>query len=924
MDFLLFHSASLPLSNLGNGSTPLLAACYHGDVGMVTKLMFHSPKLCFIADEQTGLSPLHISCSRGDSGVVRTILQCLEDFFDKNESSVTLNMQDSIGRTPIFNACYHGRLDIVAQLLQFRKRFLKKIDVNIGEQGCRTPLHAAISASRNSKEIVNLLLAVPELNLNSEARPSSRANKYLIKLLKRGQQRSSTISSMNGCQSPSIAMLSGSDNLTSPPITVSPLESPFSDNCDIENGVLKIKRNGTDSPVNSRFQHTPKSQFTSTLSGSGRSRPTTPTTPPLTPPSPIMGIYQSDNGRLKITEKTEEGEASIGSHNIMQITPLAEACIFHCKEIVQQLLLHGARDKKALASQICSLIRRPELLHMILSRECCLIEDDDSIDDSANERYLLKWKNKHLQTLKGAWLGERAEFLSYQSAVDLDSIPCQVIDCATIDYTHINRIALNHNHLVNVPLELFQLPNVTAIDVSENNLISLPEPPNRLDRWTCNKVSMINLSGNSLTVLPSCLWVLPCLTALNVSHNKLNALMTGYDPSQEENKLASSVLAEVVLAFNELKEIPEFLFKFPCVTKINLSHNRICNLPEDMWYQQSLHELNVSFNKLMYLPLCEDDEIHPSSMGEEESSMLLGKAVPMNNLEVTLTDQMSFYSSFRSKRKGTSSFIQDKQFQIKHVTNVTMEQQEATIEQSCDYSSLIVLDISNNEFERFPQGLPCLAPNLLDLIISKNRIQSIDVVFLPQTLRKLIAKKCMIQRIGNTLMESQLKCIRRFCYYHPEVSAVCLHRAHSCLPYLQTLDLLDNNLYRIQLIQHPPLKRKTQDVVLENESEYHQNITLLNLLYPSLEGLNLTRNNLIGQLNPNIGKQTQLKWIRVSGNTDLEKIPLEIAYLKNTRSTFTELEMNDLPNLVEPPPEYRDQNMQVAQILTYMRSKLKQ
>ncbi len=821
-------------------------------------------------------------------------------------------MQDGIGRTALFNACYHGRLDVVRDLLDFKNNVPNKLDINIAENGGRTPLHAAIAASRNSKEIVNLLLKQSELNLNVEARPSSRANRYLLKLLKRNHNSASipvigqdVLLSINNQQSV---------YPISPPITCSPLESPYSDDLDLMMGVLKSKTRNTDSPISPRIS---KNQtFISTLSS--QSRPTTPTTPPSTPPTnSVVAVYQSDNGRLAVTNSSKEENSGF---NKMSITPLAEACIFHSKEIVEQLLLHGAIDKNALASQICSLIRQSELLIMILSRQCSLV-DNDHDDEQTNNDYCLQWNSKHLQTIKGAWLAkDKSCFLScvHEQDQDTSGVLCRPVSYKSIDYTSILQVSLNHNHLINVPLELFQLPFVKTIDLSENNLMTLPEPSDKTNTWSCDNLMTLNLSGNSLTVLPSCLWTLPSLVQVSARKNKLQQLMTGYDPSQDGR--LSSTLLEINLSSNELEFIPDFIFMFPHVTKISLPYNNLTFLPKSMWDQQSLQDLNISNNNLDCLPFCETDELNSFGTSHDDGTGILDIARPLNDLNTTLVVDSSIQAQPSLYKRHTTG-----KTKIKQIVNIDERQQDATIEQSCDYSSLIILNMSKNKFDKFPTGLPCLAPNLIELNISDNRIQCIDVVFLPQSLRKLIAKNCMIQRIGNTLMDRLLKHIERRCYHTDESiqSSTCPHRTHKMLHNLQTLDLFGNEIQRIQLLQHAPLKRKTQDAS-EDETTYQQNITILKLLYPSLEGLNLSQNRLTKEFNPNIGRQTQLKWIRLSGNTELERLPLEIAHLKNVRSTLTELEIQRLPNLVEPPPEYHKPELQVGQILTYLRSKLKQ
>ena len=905
IEFLLSNSVNVPLGNLGNRSTPLLAACFNSDIKIATLLIKHSPILCFVTDEKMGLSPLHISCSRGNTPIVMAMLRVLKDDYynteSDEESEHTLNIRDSIGRTPLFNACYHGRLEVVKGLLQFKEELPHTVDINVPEQGGRTPLHAAIASSKNSKEIVDLLLKHSELDLNVVGRASSRARKYLLKLLQRRDSSSSIPFIRFDQPGPSSSPRPLHDSPFSPPLTCSPLDTPVSDDLDTEYGVLRSKGSG-DNPL---FPVTPKSPV-STLTHS-----TTPTSPPKTTPTTTMSVYQSSSGLLQIKNNpvNTEGGGGEGEGDI-QVTPLAEACIFHNDDIIDALLAHGATDSNTLATQICATIRRSELLRKILSRQCELEDEGVGLDGLHPLRHHLQWKGKHLKSVKGAWLDSEASFYTIgRGSID----GCQVIPYERVGYTGISKVTLSRNHLISVPIELFQLPNVTSIDLSYNQLKSLPEPSNG---WSCDNLSMLNLSENSLTMLPSCLWALPSITMVMASDNKLEYLLTGYDPFQD-GKL-SKTLIEVNLSRNCLPTVTEFLFLFPRLSRINLSHNSLIFLPKAMWFLESLKDLNLSHNQLESLPLCESDEIQLSI---DEDSTIMRFATPMKDLNVTLRDESINLQDTHTENLSTNK-RSSKIFRIQPVANVDMIQQEATVEQSCDYSNLTTLNISHNDFICFPTGLPCLAPNLTELNISNNRIQCIDIAFLPQSLRKLIARSCMIKRVGNTLMESKLKRIHRKCF-HTQDTGICLHRSHNSLQYLQTLDLLDNEIERLQLIQHTPLKRKTQDVT-EDEVSYQQHITPLSLLYPSLEGLNLSRNQLRGELNPNVGQLRQLKWLRLSGNHQLERIPLEIAHLKGMRSTFTELEMRDLPNLVEPPAEYHSPHMQVGQILVYLRSKLKQ
>ena len=148
----------------------------------------------------------------------------------------------------------------------------------------------------------------------------------------------------------------------------------------------------------------------------------------------------------------------------------------------------------------------------------------------------------------------------------------------------------------------------------------------------------------------------------------------------------------------------------------------------------------------------------------------------------------------------------------------------------------------------------------------------------------------------------------------------CLHRNHIQLPNLRSMDLSGNKITHMQLLHHQYADHQVDFGKMEQS--YDPKKVSIDLLYPALEGLNLVNNNLMDEFNPNIGHQRYLKWIKLSGNHCLERIPMQFGLLKNGQ--LTELSMDHLPNLVEPPAEYRDVKIgMLGSLLTYMRSRLK-
>ena len=207
--------------------------------------------------------------------------------------------------------------------------------------------------------------------------------------------------------------------------------------------------------------------------------------------------------------------------------------------------------------------------------------------------------------------------------------------------------------------------------------------------------------------------------------------------------------------------------------------------------------------------------------------------------------------------------------------------------EGCDYSSLTKLVLSYNKLRIFPEALPCLAPNLQELDISDNEFKHVDIQFIPQSIKKFTARRCKIARFGNVLQKDMWSQVVRNCRHGKTFGMPCQHRSHRNLPCLLNLDLLGNDLSHFQLIHHPPLESEREDPSKEDR-QYRHGVASHDLLYPLLEGLDLGRNKLEGQFNPNICYQSHLKSINLSENHSLEKLSMEFAHLKNSR-LFTEL-----------------------------------
>ena len=662
-----------------------------------------------------------------------------------------------------------------------------------------------------------------------------------------------------------------------------------------------------------------------------------------------IAVYETLFGRLEILPKGSKGTI----FDDIYMTALAEACVYGRTNVVSLLLKHGARDEDGFACRICHIIQNPWLEQLILSYHCSLgvIKTDHRRKQASGvagsggklpHGLELHWSSKKLPACDGEWLNNRVTFLPERNDTDDDVADTgygtrqhydygrkasivHVPVVSQVDFTAVKAVNLDHNFLKEVPIELFCLPKVIKIDLSHNQIVKLPEAEDcyeslestALCGWECGELEELNLSHNQLSKLPSCVWVLPNLKTLYGQNNSITTLLPD-DRGFDFHSVLSKSMTKINFSHNKLDIIPRFVFELPNLRTVLFQHNMLQSIPETVWTCVSLQDLDVSHNKITSLPWCEEERTMIDSRQEYGPGALIKKSDKI----------MVGKSQVRPQFQRNSSFFQRHPSIVGTIEPLTNSQgepsQNFTIPtnpvEGCDYSSLTKLVLSHNQLKIFPEALPCLAPNLQELDVSDNEFKHIDLQFIPQSTKKFTARRCKIARFGNVLLKEMWSQVVRNCRHGKTFGMPCQHRSHHNLPCLLKLDLLGNDLSHFQLIHHPPLESEHADPAAE-EKRYRHGVASLDLLYPLLEGLDLGKNKLEGEFNPNIGYQSHLKSINLSKNHSLEKLPMEFAHLKNSR-LFTELSRDDCPNLVEPPKEY--QNVSLTHLLAYMRSRLKE
>lgn len=837
---MLSKSKSQPLHNLKTSETPLLVACQKSLYNIATILLEHSPKLLFVNEAQNKINPLHVACAKGDTNMVNLLLDAFKRNIDLAGSGSLagrgLNFSDRLGRTPLYNACYFGYADMVKLLLDFHKQnsSVVTLNVNCATKDRRTPLHAAVCSG--DLKTVEVLVDVAKVEVNVEGKPWHKTHRKLVGNYRRMRYDIKEQSDVWGYISTDADLPHRSKTCRGECIdNWVDFMACKNEKVDIvEQHILKSERSHRSIPRRKVVNRYEAAAF-----------------------SKAVEEVDVNWNHLKVYENSETGELgckynSVGfdvEFNRLSITPLAEACALLHIGIVKKLLQHGAHDDSSgLACRIAYFFQCPSLMQLILSYH--------AFSKWPNSKSLeLRWDHKKLPLCSGEWLSSRALFFSKPRYGDARIL-------LTLNSEAIFSVKLDGNHLVNVPLELFQLQNVRRINLADNKISKLSSPMRIQElnfrsssvEWMCPHLKELDLSNNKFTCIPNCVWALPQLEQLKLSSNMIGRLILIKDDDLHKSKLKF-----LDISFNRLSgALPGLLFELPCLYQLNLSHNRVSEFPVEVWKCSTLEELNMANNLL-------------SSITVWGSSL-----------------------------------------------NATMKGDDVLAARSCDCPSLIKLNLSGNLFLEFPEALACVAPNLTHLDVSWNsRLTMIDICFLPSKLKEFKASNCSISRFGTVISRFYNLEIHQNCSGSVLPGLACKHRNHFQLLHLTTLDISFNKLSYLQLLRHEYSDEPANFEAME--ATYSKTSSVVDLLFPALRSLDLTSNRLQGTFNPNIGHQAHLASIRLSSNPDLREVPMELAYLKKYRDLVL-VQMDDLKGLREPPPAY--QNVSVNRLLSYMQSKL--
>ncbi len=154
----------------------------------------------------------------------------------------------------------------------------------------------------------------------------------------------------------------------------------------------------------------------------------------------------------------------------------------------------------------------------------------------------------------------------------------------------VQRLRLRGLRLTTLPSEIFDFENLRELDLSDNNLTSLPDSFGQ----KLKRLEILDLSNNQFASLPQSLIDAQNLGYLNLQGNQLTNLPSNFN--------VLSQLQWLDLSRNRLKGVPEIIFSLNKLKNLMLNDIPITDLPQDFVKLKQLKHLSLRRNTLKAIP----------------------------------------------------------------------------------------------------------------------------------------------------------------------------------------------------------------------------------------------------------------------------------------------------------------------------------
>ena len=474
-------------------------------------------------------------------------------------------------------------------------------------------------------------------------------------------------------------------------------------------------------------------------------------------------------GRTDIVEVLLEGGADINT--VMRpsldrtanadLTALVQAAMANDINMVRFLLQHGATDARLKALTRVLRIPYNNIAGLLLCYNGTVSLDSANMElrkragrESVDSSYLLSvnWASKRLSYIEPLWI----------DLVLLES-PKPKADSYVI-----SQLNLSDNKLTELPLAVFQIESLIRLDVSRNNINTLPS-----DDWMCCSLNYFDISHNHLMSLPLVLFTLP-------------------------------ELKELLCNNNAIREVPLKFWLAPKLQKFHLQRNKLQSFPSPLSFSDSgfgtfettppepPFQSSFSLPDFSYMPLSPPVGSSPSQsiLSDRRTSLPISTNIYPSKLRelfnVDIDDIFEEYEmgSLTDISKGESSGL----FQLESI------------------------DLSHNQITSFPRDLCCLAPKLQKLLLHHNKLKSVgNISDIPSDIElldlndnlltsgiacappreSLRSSACAQKLLQSSLMAQNVN----------TTPSRCSHRTHRVLHRLGYLKLAHNQLVDVQLFR---------------------------------------------------------------------------------------------------------------------------
>ena len=497
-----------------------------------------------------------------------------------------------------------------------------------------------------------------------------------------------------------------------------------------------------------------------------------------------------------------------------ELTALVEAGMSNKIDMVRFLLQKGATDARQKALHRVIRPAYNDIAGVLLSHNGAVTVDSGCMelkkrkgDTEAASTLLLSvgWGGKKLPYLHPSWL----------DAVLVEAPRPKADHCA------ISQLILSENKLCELPLSVFQLPLLHHLDISRNEISTLPVAETKSDGgWDCSYLEYVDLSKNQLSSIPAVLLKLPQLKELNVN-------------------------------YNQLKEVPIDVWLSPKLQKLYLQHNLLSSFPSPLsrrdsgistwepskedgsemqiatsFSPSSLHDVTTSLSTSFFVPHSARSAV-TSVIRRKNTDQLLQRR---NRLQTSPLHEILMDSVGGERRRVSIPIASNLHGRLLDMFPEN-PLEPSVFEDDDEYSptvggkekeeqfSLEVLDLSFNMFTEIPDGLCCLAPLLQKLLIHHNLLQSLGSISdYPADVELLDASNNQLTTaIAFALNRDSLRslpCAQKVLLTQRKDSLnttffSCSHRNHSILKKLSYLRLNHNRLKDLQLFQEKWWKRNS-------------------------------------------------------------------------------------------------------------------